>query len=244
MTGQGPLAVMELAIAFAAILLGSYIQSSIGFGLAIIAAPLLYVIDPAYVPAPVTVCAFTLSLANVWSHRREVSMQGLKYAVIGRVPGSAAGAALLLFFDKELLALWLGLSVLIAVVISIRSLAVVPSNRAMLTAGFLSGFMGTSSSIGGPPMALVMQHQEARFIRGNLSAFFVVSCLMSLAMLMPVGYFGWYQIQLSLPLLPATLIGYWLARQTWHLISRQALRRFSLLLCSAAGVIAVASYWF
>lgn len=234
---------MDLVIAFAVILVGAYIQSSIGFGLAIIAAPLLFVLDPVYVPAPITLCAFTLSLPNAWSHRHEISFQGLKYAIIGRVPGSVAGAGLLLIIDKEWLALWLGISVLFAVAISVRSLAVAPSNRALLTAGFLSGFMGTSSSIGGPPMALVMQHQDARFIRGNLSAFFLVSCLMSLAMLAPVGYFGWQQILVSLPLLPATLIGYWFARQTWHLISQQSLRRFSLLLCSAAGVLAVASYW-
>ena len=46
------------------IFVGSYVQSSIGFGLAIIAAPLLYFIDPLYVPAPITICALTLSVAN------------------------------------------------------------------------------------------------------------------------------------------------------------------------------------
>ena len=235
---------MELAVAFLAVLLGSYIQSSIGFGLAIIAAPLLYILDPAYVPAPVTLCAFTLSLANAWSHRHEISFQGLKYAIIGRVPGSIAGAGLLLWIDKDLLALWLGISVLFAVIVSLRGLVLAPSRNTLLTAGFLSGFMGTSSSIGGPPMALVMQHQEARYIRGNLSAFFVVSCLMTLAMLAPIGYFGLRQILLGLPLLPATLLGYWIARRTWHRLSSRNLRHFSLLLCSVAGTLAVLSYWF
>lgn len=234
---------MQLAIAFSAVLLGSYIQSSIGFGLAIIAAPLLFLLDPDYVPAPVTVCAFTLSLANAWSHRREISFAGLQYAILGRIPGSIAGAGLLLWIDKQLLALWLGVSVLVAVLLSLRNLALAPTRNTLLTAGFLSGFMGTSSSIGGPPMALVMQHQEARYIRGNLSAFFVVSCLMSLGMLIPVGYFGLLQLRLSLPLLPATLLGYWLARQTWHRFSTRVLRRFSLLLCSVAGITAIVSYW-
>ena len=77
------------------ITLGSYIQSSIGFGLAIIAAPVLFFLDPAYVPAPITVCAFALSLVNAWGHRESVSLRGLKYAVIGRVPGSLAGALLI-----------------------------------------------------------------------------------------------------------------------------------------------------
>ena len=60
----------------------------------------------------------------------------------------------------------------------------------MLTAGFLSGFMGTSSAIGGPPMALVMQHEGSDFIRANLAAFFIVSCVLSLAMLVSIDRFG------------------------------------------------------
>ena len=234
---------MELLLAISVITLGSYIQSSIGFGLAIIAAPVLYFLDPAYVPAPITVSAFALSLINAWGHRESVSLRGLKYAVIGRIPGSFAGALLIVWIDQDLLGLWLGLSVLLAVAISLKTVALKPSNGHMLTAGFLSGFMGTSSSIGGPPMALVMQHQEARFVRANLSAFFVVSCLMSLAVLAPVGYFGAREIRLSLPLLPGTLFGYWLARHTWHLISPRLLRVSSLLLCSVAGCVAVLAYW-
>lgn len=234
---------MQLALAFFIILLGSYIQSSIGFGLAVIAAPVLFFMDPAYVPAPITLCAFTLSLANAWSHRDSVSLRGLKYAIVGRVPGSLAGALLLVWIDQDLLALWLGITVLFAVVASLRLVLITPTEGHMLAAGFMSGFMGTSSSIGGPPMALLFQHQDARYIRANLSAFFVVSCLMTLAMLMPVGRFGTQELLLALPLLPATLLGYWLARRTWHLVSPRWLRLSSLSLCVVCGVIAIASYW-
>ena len=118
-----------------------------------------------------------------------------------------------------------------------------PSPGAMLSAGFLSGFMGTSTSIGGPPIALVLQHQENDFIRATLAAFFVVSCLLSLIMLTIVGRFGVDHILISLPLLPATLAGYWVAMQTLHLISHQNLRRYSLFLCAVAGSVAILSYW-
>ncbi|MGB1401288.1 MAG: sulfite exporter TauE/SafE family protein, partial [Pseudohongiellaceae bacterium] len=118
-----------------------------------------------------------------------------------------------------------------------------PTAPAMFSAGFLSGFMGTSSSIGGPPMALVLQHEENDFIRANLAAFFIVSCLMSLAMLSTVDRFAWPHIQISLPLIPATLLGYWVAMKTLRLISHQRLRTASLILCGIAGCSAVVSYW-
>jgi hypothetical protein len=113
----------------------------------------------------------------------------------------------------------------------------------MFSAGFLSGFMGTSSSIGGPPMALLLQHEENDFIRANMAAFFCVSCLMSLIMLAIIGRFGVQQILISLPLMPATLAGYWVAMRTLHKISHQVLRLASLCLCAVAGAISIASYW-
>ena len=233
----------ELAAAFLVIFVGSFIQSAIGFGLAIIAAPVLFFIDPLYVPAPITVSALTLSLANARRHRHAISFGGLRYAIIGRVPGTVAGGLLLLWINQQTLALWLGVTVLLAVAVSLTRVRFSPTKPALFTAGFLSGFMGTSSSIGGPPMALVMQHQTGDYIRANLAAFFVVSCVLSLLMLATVGRFGSREILLSLPLMPATLLGYWLAMRSLKHISLQTLRRSSLLLCVVAGSAAVLSYW-
>ena len=234
---------MEILIAALVILLGSFVQSSIGFGLAIIAAPVLYLIDPLYVPAPITISALTLSLANALKHRQSISFEGLKFAILGRIPGTVAGGVLLIWIDQQALALWLGIAVLAAVGLSLTNIVLQPTNGAMFSAGFLSGFMGTSSSIGGPPMAMVLQHQANDYIRANLAAFFIASCLMSLFMLALVGHFDSRHLLISLPLLPATLLGYWLAMRFLHLISHQNLRRFSLALCTVAGLAAIASFF-
>lgn len=234
---------MEIAIVVFVIFIGSFIQSSIGFGLAIVAAPILFLIDPLYVPAPITISALTLSLANSYSHRRSISFRGLKFAILGRIPGTISGGFLLLWIDQQALALWLGLSVLAAVALSMSNIIFKANGKSLFCAGFLSGFMGTSTSIGGPPMALVMQHQENDFIRANLAAFFVVSCSMSLLMLFSIGRFGMEHIVISLPMMPATLAGYWVAMRAMHRISHQNLRRVSLGLCAVAGLAAIASYW-
>ena len=234
---------MEILFAVTVIFVGSFVQSSIGFGLAIIAAPLLYFIDPLYVPAPITVCALTLSVANSAKFWKSISFAGLKYAILGRIPGTIAGGMLLLWIDQRALALWLGISVIAAVALSLSNVMLKPTSPAMFSAGFLSGFMGTSSSIGGPPMALVLQHEANDFIRANLAAFFVVSCILSLAMLATVDRFAMPHLLISLPLMPATLAGYWVAMKTLHLISHQRLRKASLSLCGLAGSTAILSYW-
>ena len=168
---------MEVIIATLIIFLGAYIQTALGFGLAIVAAPILFLLDPLYVPAPITMSALTLSLVMALSHWESISFSGLKFA------------------------------------------------------------------IGGPPMALLLQHEKSTYIRANMSAFFCASCLMSLVMLLVIGKLDQSHIFLFLPLIPATLIGYWLAMKTVRKISHNSLRYSSLALCMLAGSMTVASYW-
>ena len=235
---------MEILVATVIIFVGAYIQTALGFGLAIVAAPILFFLDPLYVPAPITISALTLSLVMAVRHRETISFSGLKYAILGRVPGTIAGGMLLVWISIEQLALWVGISVIGAVMLSLSNLKLRPSGSSMFAAGFLSGFMGTSTSIGGPPMALLLQNEKSDFIRANMSAFFSVSCLISLVMLLFVGKLDDRHIGLSLPFLPATLAGYWVAMKTVRKISRNSLRYSSLGLCALAGSMAIASYWF
>lgn len=238
------LSMMDFLLATGLVFIGAFVQTSVGFGLAVIAAPALFFIDPAYVPAPVTVSALILSLFNAASFRSGISLRGLKFAIVGRIPGSLAGVLLLLWIDKDMLALWIGLSVLFAVAVSLTSLRWHPTSGRMMLAGFLSGFMGTSSSIGGPPMALLWQHQQLDAIRANLAAFFVVSCLISLLLLVPAGYFAAVHMKLSATLIPGTVAGYLLARRVMHLLPHRLIRAWSLALCAFSGAAAVLSVLF
>ena len=70
---------------------------------------------------------------------------------------------------------------------------------------------------------------------------FIIGCLMSLATLIPTGHFGVEHLLRTLPLLPATWLGYWLASHSWHLLSRERMRTLSLGLCAIAGIAAIVS---
>ncbi len=100
-------------LAMGLIFLGSYVQTAIGFGLAIVAAPLLILWAPEYVPAPICLVALFISLMNAMKHRSNVELGGLKMALIGRIPGSLAGGALLFYVSTEALTLWIGFLVLL-----------------------------------------------------------------------------------------------------------------------------------
>ncbi|MEZ8099234.1 sulfite exporter TauE/SafE family protein [Vibrio bivalvicida] len=229
----------EALIAAFLIFLGSFVQTAIGFGLAIVAAPLLFLVSPDYVPAPICLVALFISILNALKHRDSVEIGGLKMALIGRVPGSIAGGVLLVMVSTDLLALWLGALVLFAVVVSLLPFRIEPTPMRMGVAGFFSGFFGTSSAIGGPPMALLLQHQEANQLRGNLSAFFVFSSIISLVIQMPAGFLTLHHLWISIPLIPAAWVGYKLAMMTTQSLPKEKIRAGALLLCSISGATAV-----
>ncbi|PSV27563.1 MULTISPECIES: sulfite exporter TauE/SafE family protein [unclassified Photobacterium] len=226
-------------LAIAAIFVGSYVQTAIGFGLAIVSAPILIVYAPQYVPAPICLIALFISLLNALKHRSSIELGGLKMAILGRVPGSIAGAALLVYVSAHVLTLWIGLLVLLAVVVSILPYRIEPTPRRMVIAGFFSGLFGTSSAIGGPPMAILLQHQEANQLRGNLSAFFVFSSIVSLAAQIPVGFLSFDKLWITLPLIPSAWLGYWLALKTTQSLPKEKIRYAALILCLICGIIAI-----
>ncbi|HBV78021.1 MULTISPECIES: sulfite exporter TauE/SafE family protein [Vibrio] len=226
-------------LAMGIIFLGAFVQSAIGFGLAIVAAPLLFLVSPDYVPAPIVMVALFNSLFNAYKYRNNIAIGGLKMAIYGRVPGSIAGGVLLLYVSSAALSLWLGGMVLLAVLISLLPLRFEPTPNRMAVAGFFSGFMGTSSSIGGPPMALILQHQDASSLRGNLAAFFVFSSIISLIVQYFIGYLTWQHFVMTLPLLPMGWLGYVAAQVVVKYVSKQWIRIFTLVLCSASGLTAI-----
>jgi uncharacterized protein len=226
---------INLLIAMLLIFCGSFIQSATGFGLAVVAAPILIHLSPEFIPGPIIIVGLFLGIINALRYRTNISFDGLKLAVIGRIPGTVAGAVLLFYINIAQLSLLLGIIVLMAVVISLLPIKLEPTPRRLFVAGFLSGFFGASSGIGGPPMALLLQHQQANLIRANMAAFFVAGGIMSLLVQIPIGYMTLQHLYISIPLLPAGYLGYRAAQHFIDRLSQQLIRRMSLVLCTVSG---------
>ncbi|MEE1673696.1 sulfite exporter TauE/SafE family protein [Agarivorans aestuarii] len=222
-------------IASLLVFLGAFIQTATGFGMAVVAAPVLIIIYPELIPGPLLVVGLFLAAINAFKYRKDISWASLRSAIIGLFPGTVAGGALLYLFDVEQFTIFVGVVVLLAVIISLLPIKIYETPNRLLMAGFISGFLGTSSGIGGPPLALLWQHQKAHLVRANLAVFMVVSCLMSLLIQIPIGYMSMQHVYLALPLLPASYLGYRSAILFIEHLPQKAVRHLSLLLCSMAG---------
>jgi uncharacterized membrane protein YfcA len=187
---------------------GAALQAVLGFGLGLIAAPVLALVDPTLVPGPLLFVMVPLTLLVARRERGSLDLRGIRWALAGRIPGTIAGSLAVAALPERHLAILLGGVVLLAVVLSVAGWRVRPTSSTLLMAGAASGFMGTATSIGGPPMALVYQRRSGPELRATLAAYFVVGAAFSLATLSVAGEFDGAGLAQGLWLLPGVLAGY------------------------------------
>ncbi len=228
------------ALAAAAVVMaGSAVQGSVGFGLGLLGAPLLLLIDPRLVPGPMLVASLVLTLMVARREHRSIRWRDLGFSLPGRVLGTVAAALVLRLLPTTHLELALGILIVVSVALSASGLHLAPGPRTLFGAGTLAGFMGTTTSVGGPPMALVYQREDGPSIRATLSAFFVAGVVISLIGLWAVGRFGREEALLSLALLPGVPLGYLISHRTRRFLDSGWTRPAILAVSFAAGTVVI-----
>jgi uncharacterized membrane protein YfcA len=190
-----------------AVYVGSTVQASVGVGLGMIAAPVLALADPDFIPAAIVISVVPLTASIAWADRHHIEVRGFALAVGGRVPGVVVGALVAAALSDDVLALLVSGSVLLAVGVSVTTKRFSPNDPALVGAGMASGFTGTTTGVGGPPMALVYQHSDPATMRSTVSAFFAVGAAMSVTALSIAGEVGRRQLELAAMLLPSVILG-------------------------------------
>ncbi|GCF89994.1 sulfite exporter TauE/SafE family protein [Shewanella sp. M16] len=226
-----------LALASLVVFLGALTQSLIGFGLAVVASPLLYIVDPQLVPAPVIAMGFSIALLTLVRERGHLEFNGLQYALIGRVPGGFIGASLLLFAPQPILGLSIAAIVTVAVILSLNKFSLPVNKKTLFSAGVVSGIFGNIAAIGGPPMAILLAGKDASQFRAALSAFFIFSSMIALVILAITGLLELKHLWLSLMLLPSVILGYLVAGRLVGRVDKEKTKMATLVLCSISALV-------
>lgn len=228
----------ELAVASIAVGAGAGVQGSVGFGLNLIAAPVLALVDPTLVPGPALVMALVLTILLAVRERHAVEWDGVAWAVAGRLPGTAVGATAVAVLSPSELSIGVAVAVLVGVAITATGVRLHPTRATLIGAGALSGVMGTASSIGGPPMAMVYQRSPGATLRATLSGFFAVGALLSIGLLAVVGRFGGAEMRDAAVLLPSLLVGFAASAPLCRVLDRGH-TRVAVLAVSAGSAVAL-----
>ncbi|MEJ2074841.1 MAG: sulfite exporter TauE/SafE family protein [Reinekea sp.] len=101
-----------------ALFFGCMIQTALGFGMAVIAAPIIVLFKPEWVPIILTIVALFLSIQNAWNQRTGIEWRHISTAMIFRIPGTILGAWILTLMPTQTLQLCVAGMVFVAVFIT------------------------------------------------------------------------------------------------------------------------------
>jgi uncharacterized membrane protein YfcA len=227
---------VTIALAGLAVALGALVQGAVGFGLALVAVPLLAIIDPRLVPVPMLILATAHAMLMLRREYRDTDWAGVGWALLGRLPGIALGVLAVALLPPRWFGLAVGVTVLTCVALSVVRWRPRPTVPALLVAGVVSGAGGTASAIGGPPVALLYQHAPGARVRATLAAYFAAGSLLSLAGLLVGGQFSADAVQATALMVPFMIAGFALSGPARRLLDHGWTRPAVLALASAGAL--------
>ncbi len=235
-----------LAAALAAVLLAGAVRGFTGFGSAIVMAPIL---GPLFGPA--TAVPTILSLDFLLNLRLvPQALPQARWGLVARMTvGSAAllplGAWLIVHLPKQPLVIAIGVMVILAALViwsgwQYRG----PVNAGTdIFVGGVAGFLGGSTSIGGPPVVLYLLARPATSVqyRADLIGFLGTTTIVALLTFALYGTLTVQVLVLVVAGLPVYLVGSELGRVAFWRVQEERVRSAILLLLMLNGGVAIAS---
>jgi uncharacterized membrane protein YfcA len=207
-----------------AVALGGLIQGALGFGLALVSVPVVALLEPALLPAPMLLVMTIHSVLTMLREHDQVDWRGVSWAILGRLPGTVIGVLVVDSLPQRAFFVVVGVGVLLFTVLSVISWHPRPTPPALTTAGLVSGAFGTAMAIGGPPLALLYQHEQAARIRSTLAAYFTLGTVVSAAALALAGHLRVHDAVSALVLVPFLLAGFALSGPARRLVDGGRIR--------------------
>lgn len=237
----------ELAALAAIAMAGSLVYGVTGFGAGLVAIPLATHI----VPLPFALALYVLmDLANALRIGLENPRNAVRAEWTRLVPtivlGTAAGATLLISLPRQAAMLALGAFIL---AFAGYSLVRHPEARTRIAAGwaYVAGFAGGVTSTlfgaGGPPYVMYLSHRglTKEQLRATMGLATLASISLRTVAFLATGLLLDSRVWLSAAaVVPAGLVGLWIAGHVFRRISREALLRAVSLVLLASGASLVA----
>lgn len=230
-----------LIAASGAVLLAAFTQGLTGFGFALVGAPLLlFLLEPRAVVITnivlgVVVCI--LILAGSWRH---VLVRRIVPLVIGGILGLPLGAYALSQVSPGTLKVAIsGAVVASAIPLLLGHRRRFPRETLVsLGAGFASGILSTSTSLGGPPVVLFLLNQgwSKEELRASLSGYFLVLSVFSLASLAWAGIALRETAGHALYLLPTLVAGVYIGARLMPRVATDLYRRIAASIIILTGL--------
>ena len=222
----------------AMVFVAALLQGIGGLGFAMVSAPLAVLFFPEMAPGPLLVLGAGLALLGLLRDFDAVDWPSVTTLMAGRAGGTLLAGATLAALPTNAFSIVFALLILLGVGLSFAGWKVRASHPNMALAGFASGLMGTITSSGAPPFAIVMQYVPPRQMRATISCVFFAGAILSLLMLAYVDRFTLPQLWLGILLFPLMLGGFFVSGRFIRYFSPRGVRML-LLAMSGLGALGI-----
>jgi len=181
-----------LVIAAVIVLAASFIRSVSGFGYALISTPLLtFLFDAKSVVIMNVILGNVTNIIVLFHTRKFIDGRRALILIVSSAFGVPLGAFLLSWLEPSVIKLAIAALVIPFSIILMTgySFKLKHDSISCAVAGFLSGIFASSTSLGGPVVALFLLNQgmtTERFV-GTMAAYFVSICLFSIGSFISMG---------------------------------------------------------
>jgi len=235
-----------LMVAALIILAASTVKGLTGFGFALTALPLLTIfLEPRTAVPLITVCSVFLDGYTLYEARRFVQFREILPMLVSGIVGMILGTYFLVSLDSQVIRIAIGAVTVLFAAASMAGVRREISNAraASVPIGLVSGVLGGSMSISGPPVVLFFNNQkvEKTAFRANLIAYFFSLYVATVPAyvygnLITADLLGSSAVMVPVMFLGATL-GIWLSRR----VDEAAFRKIVLLLVLVTGFTTILS---
>jgi uncharacterized protein len=223
----------------AAVLAAAFVQGTTGVGFALIVAPTLALVAPQLLPAGLLLLMVPLNVYVAWREWRAIDMRGVAWIGLGRFAGTFPGLWLLLAVSGRSMSILVGVVTIAAALGTAFLPPFRPLRSLQIVAGVVTGVAETATGIGGPPLALVYQHQDPAMFRATIASCFVIGEVISLAILAVAGHASMAQAPDALVLVPALAAGAYASRFSRERVNARVLRTIVLGFALASAAVLV-----
>lgn len=229
---------LEFVVVAIALCVGAMVQGSLGFGMVLVSFPVLVITEPELLPQTTMIVALPMILSLAWRHRGGAEWREVGLITLGRLPGIGLAIVILSIASARTIGLMAGVTVLAAVAVSFWAPAVPRTTPNMLLAGVVSALFGTAVSIGGPPLALLFQHEDGPRLRSTMTSVMLFGGPVSLVFLAASGNVDSTDVRTGLALAPFSVIGSYSSRWVIPYVDEK-LRPIVLSICALGALIAI-----
>jgi len=223
------------------IFLAVFIQSSVGFGLALVSMPLLVPLLGIQTASPlVALVSMIAELIILFRYRHALNLRALAPLTIAAVIGIPIGVLALRNLDASIVTTLLGVILILYSIYALFSpnLPELASNAWAYGFGFVAGMLGGAYNTSGPPVIMYgnFRRWPPEEFKSNLQGFFIVVGLIVIAVHAASGNITnevWNNVLLSLPGIALGLIaGFLLSKR----INAKLFRKIVLVLLIVLGI--------